>query len=52
MAATEIKAGTRLRCESCSSEIIVIKPAEAVLECCGKPLAPLTPGSSAGAQPS
>jgi desulfoferrodoxin-like iron-binding protein len=37
----EQKAGTRLRCETCGSQIIVVKAGDAELACCGKPLAPL-----------
>lgn len=40
----ETKAGTRLRCATCGSEIVVVKAQEAQLTCCGQPLAPITPG--------
>ena len=37
----DIKSGTRLRCETCGSEMIVVKAGDAALECCGKPVEPL-----------
>jgi len=46
----ETKAGTRVRCETCGSELIVVKlgdSAEPELTCCGKPPAPIAPGGSA-----
>jgi len=30
--------GTRLRCTTCGSEGIVVKPGDAEFECCGAPL--------------
>jgi hypothetical protein len=45
MAAT---AGTRLRCEVCGSEAIVISAADPELTCCRKPLVPIvTPSGDA-----
>jgi len=37
MAATTV--GTRLRCEQCGTEIIVVKAAEDAVQCCGQPMA-------------
>jgi ribosomal protein S27E len=34
----ELVSGTRLRCEGCGSEAIVVKAATADLTCCGRPL--------------
>ena len=51
----DLVSGTRLRCESCGSEGIVVKPADAELTCCGSPLVPtFVPGGKAagGAGPS
>jgi hypothetical protein len=36
---TEPKAGARFRCETCESEIIVVKAGDQVPSCCGKPMA-------------
>lgn len=33
-----IASGTRLKCSSCGSEAIVVKPADPDLTCCGQPL--------------
>jgi hypothetical protein len=43
-------AGTRLRCASCGTEIVVVKPATGPLTCCSQPLTDLTatPASTAG----
>jgi hypothetical protein len=35
-------AGTRLRCASCGTEIVVVKPATGPLTCCSRPLTDLT----------
>jgi hypothetical protein len=35
-------AGTRLRCDVCGSEAIVITAHDPVLTCCGQPLAVMT----------
>jgi hypothetical protein len=43
----EAKAGTRFRCETCGSELILVKAAGPELTCCDKPLSPMTPGSPA-----
>ena len=32
-------AGTRLRCEQCETEIIVVKGTDDVVSCCGQPMA-------------
>ena len=46
----DVKAGTRLQCGSCGSQIIIVKPGGPELECCGKPLEPLSaPGGKADA---
>jgi hypothetical protein len=42
-----IKSGTRLRCESCGSEVLVVKPSDPELTCCGNPLSPMAGKSSA-----
>jgi desulfoferrodoxin-like iron-binding protein len=36
MAATKV--GTRLRCERCGTEIIVVKATDDDLACCGQPM--------------
>lgn len=41
-----IKSGTRLRCETCGSEVLIVKPAEPELTCCGTPLSPMAGKSS------
>jgi ribosomal protein S27E len=33
------KVGSRLRCERCGTEIIVVKAADAAVTCCGQPMA-------------
>lgn len=45
--------GTRLRCSTCGSEGIVVKPGDASFECCGTPLeatfvAPSADGTESG----
>jgi hypothetical protein len=37
--------GTRLKCETCGSEAIIIQPGPAELTCCGAPLAVIFDGS-------
>jgi hypothetical protein len=32
------KVGSRLRCERCGTEIIVVKAAEDLVTCCGQPM--------------
>jgi hypothetical protein len=32
-------AGSRLRCEKCETEIIVVKGTDAEVSCCGQPMA-------------
>jgi Desulfoferrodoxin, N-terminal domain len=32
--------GTRLRCERCGTEIIVVKATDGAVSCCGAPMAP------------
>jgi hypothetical protein len=32
-------AGSRLRCEKCETEIIVVKGTDAEVSCCGQPIA-------------
>ena len=39
-------AGTRLRCASCGTEIVVVKPATGPLTCCSRPLTDLTAGTA------
>jgi hypothetical protein len=34
----ETAVGARLRCEQCGTEIIVVKPTDQEIQCCGKPL--------------
>lgn len=36
MASTKV--GTRLRCERCGTEIIVVKGTESDLQCCSQPM--------------
>ena len=43
-----MKAGTRLQCGTCGSQIIVVKPGEADLVCCGQPLGPMGAPGGAG----
>lgn len=44
----QVKAGTRMQCGSCGSQVIIVKPGEPELECCGRPLEPLSaPGGKA-----
>ena len=35
---TEMKIGTRVKCEVCGSEAVVITSNQPQLECCGKPV--------------
>ncbi|MSO18003.1 MAG: desulfoferrodoxin [Actinobacteria bacterium] len=35
---TEAKIGSRLRCQKCTTELIVVKQGEAEIECCGEPM--------------
>ena len=35
-------AGTRLRCASCGTEIVVVKPPTGPLACCGEPMSGLS----------
>jgi desulfoferrodoxin-like iron-binding protein len=37
---TPTAVGTRLRCERCGTEIIVVKATDGELTCCDKPMAP------------
>ena len=37
---TPTPAGTRLRCTTCSTEVIVVKTADDAIACCGAPMAP------------
>lgn len=39
----ETKPGTRVRCEECGSELIVVKAADPELTCCDRPVSPLSP---------
>ena len=41
-------AGTRLRCSSCSTEIVVVKPATGPLTCCSRPMTDLTTSPTTG----
>jgi hypothetical protein len=43
----DVKPGTRLRCDTCGAELILVKAASPELSCCGKPLEPLTAGGPA-----
>jgi hypothetical protein len=43
----DIKAGTRLRCQTCGSEIVVVKAEAPALKCCGQELAAITAGRPA-----
>ena len=38
---TTPRAGTRLRCATCGTEIVVVKPATGPLACCGEPMTAL-----------
>jgi ribosomal protein S27E len=42
----ETKAGMRVRCETCGSELIVVKPGTSELTCCGKPVTAIAPGGT------
>lgn len=46
----DIKPGTRFRCDTCGTELILMKVAAPELTCCGKPLALIAAGRPA-AQP-
>lgn len=49
----DVKAGTRLRCEECGSEFIVVKAEGPALQCCGKDLVEMAaPGAASGTKPS
>lgn len=34
------EAGKRMKCETCGGEVVVTKPGEGQLICCGKPMTP------------
>ncbi|WP_162941663.1 hypothetical protein [Desertimonas flava] len=38
------KSGTRLRCDGCNAEFIVVTAAEADLRCCNQPPSVIVPG--------
>jgi hypothetical protein len=38
MSDTKVAVGTRLRCGSCGSELVVVRPPAAVTRCCGAPM--------------
>ena len=38
---TPTPAGTRLRCSTCGTEVIVVKTADDAVGCCGAPMKPL-----------
>jgi desulfoferrodoxin-like iron-binding protein len=42
---TAAAAGTRLRCTSCGTEVVVVKPATGPLACCGRPMSNLADGT-------
>jgi hypothetical protein len=42
---TPTAAGTRLRCGSCGTEIIVVKTADDAISCCGAPMTARDDGS-------
>lgn len=46
---TAAPAGTRLRCATCGTEIVVVKPATGPLACCGRPMANLAAGGGGSA---
>jgi hypothetical protein len=39
--------GTRLRCSSCATEIVVVKPATGPLGCCGQPMVDVSAAATA-----
>lgn len=43
----ETKAGTRFRCDTCGSELIVVKASQPELTCCNQPLTPIARGGPA-----
>jgi hypothetical protein len=45
----ETRSGTRLRCDHCGSEIIVLKAANPVVECCGQLMDAIFVPASGGA---
>ncbi|MER7007871.1 hypothetical protein ABT297_33175 [Dactylosporangium sp. NPDC000555] len=38
MSDTTVAVGTRLRCASCGSELVVVRPPAGVTRCCGAPM--------------
>lgn len=44
----ETKTGTRVRCDSCGSELIVVKAADPELTCCDRPVSPMSPDKPRG----
>ena len=44
MTAPTTNSGTRLRCDVCNAEFIVLAAAEAEIKCCNQPPTVLTPG--------
>jgi hypothetical protein len=44
----ELNTGTRLRCDECKSEVIVLTGADAELTCCGSPLTVMSAGTPRG----
>jgi hypothetical protein len=45
----ETRSGTRLRCDHCGSEIIVLKASNPVVECCGQLMDAIFVPASGGA---
>jgi len=43
----ETKPGTRVCCETCGSELIIVNASGPALACCGQPVSALTPGGAA-----
>jgi hypothetical protein len=43
---SELSTGTRLRCDECKSEVIVLTGAEAELTCCGAPMTAISAGTA------
>jgi hypothetical protein len=46
MTAPTTSTGTRMRCDTCGAEFIVITAGDAELECCGVPPTVVSPGRS------
>lgn len=46
MAETEVRVGARLRCESCGTEVVVVRAGASAPTCCGEPLEPFGAGAA------